>query len=310
MGAHFPVVRLLAWVPLMLLFAVRSVEAAIPAGERDALIALYASTVGDAWANNTNWCVEACPPAGQPVFNDPGTECTWAGIGCDGAGTHVVSIVMFRNNMNGPLPSSLSALTALQTIDLDNDGLLGPLPDFSGLTALQILDLHQNHIDGPMPPLAGLASLQTVRVFGNRISGPLPDLSGLPQLAAFLASSNDFSGSIPGFAGLPALEEFDVEGNVLAGPIPDLSTLVSLRAFRVGHNRLSGSVPAFPGDTGGPPSSSLCPNPLDTTPGPNDAGWDVQTGHTPWWATPYAGNLCDDLFTDAFDAAGARRPTD
>ncbi|HEY6893725.1 MAG TPA: hypothetical protein VI258_06140 [Rhodanobacteraceae bacterium] len=294
----------------MLLLGARDVAAAIPAGERDALIALYTSTHGEAWMDNANWCAGTCPASGAPVFNDPGTECTWYGITCDGAGAHVTSIVLFRNHMIGPLPAALAALTGLEVVDLDNDGLLGPLPDLTGLSALQVFDVHQNDIDGPMPPLAGLTSLETVRVFGNRLSGSLPALAGLTQLTTFLAYSNDFSGALPSFDGLAALSEFNVEHNHLTGSIPDLSSLVSLGAFRVGDNRLSGSVPPFPGDVGGPSSSSLCPNPLDTTPGPNDAGWDAQTGHTPWWATPYANNVCDDVFTDAFDAPSARQAAD
>jgi len=44
----------------------------------------------------------------------------------------------------------------------------------------------------------------------------------------------------------------------------------------------------------------LCPNPLDLIPGDNDAAWNLITGHTPWWATPYSTNLCDDLFSSGF----------
>ena len=70
-------------------------------------------------------------------------------------------------------------------------------------------------------------------------------------------------------------------------------------------------MPAFPqNDVTGQPASTLCPNALDATPGPNDAGWDTQTGYPPWWATPYANNLCDDVFTDAFEGAGSHRAMD
>jgi hypothetical protein len=176
---------------------------------------------------------------------------------------------------------------------------------------LSILDVHQNDIDGPMPPLSGLTSLAIVRIFGNALSGPMPALESLANLETFLAYSNQFTGEIPTLQGLASLQEFAVGDNRLTGQIPDLSGLVSLLSFRVGGNRLSGSVPAFPqNDVTGPPSSSLCPNALDTTPGPNDIDWDTQTGYTPWWAAPYANNLCDDIFTDAFDAAAARRARD
>jgi hypothetical protein len=324
-----PVERFLACACLVLASAMQNASAAIPADERNALIALYSSTHGNDWRDNGNWCVGRCPASGDPTFNAPGTECTWSGIDCDAGETHVTGITLFHNHMVGPLPS-LQGLTALQLIDLDNDEILGPLPDFSGLTSLWLLDLHQNDIDGAMPPISGLTTLTTVRLFGNRLSGSLPELQGLVNLEIFNADSNQFSGAIPGLPGLVALQEFDVADNALTGPIPDLDGLValvtfeaennqmtgsvpdlsglaSLVAFRVGNNRLSGPVPAFPenGITG--PYSTLCPNPLDTTPGPNDASWDTHTGYTPWWATPYANNLCDDIFTDAFDVAGLRR---
>jgi hypothetical protein len=50
-----------------------------------------------------------------------------------------------------------------------------------------------------------------------------------------------------------------------------------------------------------PGYSALCPNPLDTTPSGNDVAWNQATGYTPWWATPYANALCDDIFTSRFE---------
>ena len=44
--------------------------AQIPQIERDALIALYNSTDGDNWTDNTGWLGEA------------GTECSWFGVTC------------------------------------------------------------------------------------------------------------------------------------------------------------------------------------------------------------------------------------
>jgi len=67
--------------------------------------------------------------------------------------------------------------------------------------------------------------------------------------------------------------------------------------LNLGGNMLTGPVPAAP------PSGNavLCPNPLDTSPSQYDADWNARTGHTPWWATPYDTNVCDDLFTSRFE---------
>jgi len=311
MSSHPEMKRWIALACLVLAPALQCAQAAIPTEERDALIALYTSTNGDAWVNNFNWCAGACPSSGEPVFNDPGTECTWAGIGCDGTGTHVTSIGLDHNNMVGSLPATLSALTALSILDVHQNSIDGPMPPLSGLTSLVTVRVFGNALSGPLPALEGLANLETFLAYSNQFSGEIPSLDGLASLQEFAAEDNRLTGSIPDLSSLVSLQAFGVENNQLTGPIPDLSSLVSLLSFRVGGNRLSGSLPAFPqNDVTGPPTSSLCPNAIDTTPGPNDAGWDTQTGYTPWWATPYADNLCDDIFTDAFDAATARRATD
>ena len=51
--------------------------AAIPAIERAALIALYTSTDGDQWTDNSGWKE---PPLAADGFALPGTEGTWYGI--------------------------------------------------------------------------------------------------------------------------------------------------------------------------------------------------------------------------------------
>jgi Leucine-rich repeat (LRR) protein len=297
--------------------------AAIPLAERDTLIALYTNTHGNEWMSNGNWCLDSCPLTGTPAFNEPGTECTWAGILCDATESHVTDIVMFHNHMVGPLPD-LRALQSLEVVGLDHNELTGPLPPMAGLSALKIFNVHANRISGPIPDLSGLVSLEMMRLFENQLSGPIPPLAGLPQLQLFYASSNQLSGSIPPLENLPSfvefsandnqltgsipsldavpsLQAFSVHGNQLTGPIPDLSNLTALSDFYVHMNGLSGSVPPVP-ENSQSFRASLCPNSLDTTPSANDAGWNAATGHTPWWAAPFATNLCDDLFADAFES--------
>ena len=46
---------------------------AIPTAERNALIAIYNAAGGPGWNDTTNW------------LGPPGSECTWAGVGCDPA---------------------------------------------------------------------------------------------------------------------------------------------------------------------------------------------------------------------------------
>jgi len=58
--------------------------------ERDALIALYNSTVGANWTDNTGWMGEV------------GTECDWYGVTCSSGSAQEIS--MPANNLIGSIP--------------------------------------------------------------------------------------------------------------------------------------------------------------------------------------------------------------
>ncbi|HEY5668429.1 MAG TPA: hypothetical protein VIS10_00445, partial [Anaerolineales bacterium] len=58
-------------------------------GERDTLMALYNSTNGDFWTNNTGW-------------NTSAPHCGWYGVTCDGSG-NVTQLVLSSNNLSGPI---------------------------------------------------------------------------------------------------------------------------------------------------------------------------------------------------------------
>lgn len=241
-----------------------SSHAAIPASERNALLALYTGTNGSAWFNKTGWNGLA------------GTECNWFGIYCDNTHSHVT------------------------VISLDDNNLSGELPALADLVVLNQFYAYRNRLTGSVPTLAGLTNLQYFEIDENNFTGSIPDLAGLSSLVTFSAFKNHLTGQIPALTGLTHLNAFDVADNQLVGPIPDLTGLTNLMIFYVGKNLLTGPVPAAPSPGSPISESSLCPNPLDTTPSAKDAGWDAATGNTPWWATPYTNNLCDDIFTDPF----------
>jgi hypothetical protein len=153
---------------------------------------------------------------------------------------------------------------------------------------------------GPMPELKGLTQLRFVDVSNNALEGPLPSLQGLPNLSDFVASSNNLSGSLSELAELPALGYVLLDHNEFDGPLPDLSGLASINTVRIDHNALSGPIPPAPAALF-PGVSSLCPNLFDTSPGPNDAGWDAATGITPWYTD--CESTADRIFTDGFDGS-------
>lgn len=83
-----------------------TVQAAIPASERQALVDLYQSTNGDGWTDNSGW------------VGAVGTECSWYGISCDSARAHVTRLSLTTNNLDGSLLGSLSDLSQLRMLDV------------------------------------------------------------------------------------------------------------------------------------------------------------------------------------------------
>jgi hypothetical protein len=87
-----------------------------------ALVALYNATAGASWTNKGKWLQEKTN--------------AWPGI--TAAAGRVTQISLNNNNLNGPLPTQLSNLTELTSLQLDDNNLTN-LPD---LTSLGLTTLH------------------------------------------------------------------------------------------------------------------------------------------------------------------------
>jgi hypothetical protein len=116
--------------------------AAIPASERDALIALYNATNGAGWTVRTS----RRDAAGKD-FNSPGTECTWYGVVCGAGGGYVERLLLQANSLAGAIPTEIGSLTLAAVLYLGGNQLSGPIPqEIGGLTSLSAdwLDLRWN----------------------------------------------------------------------------------------------------------------------------------------------------------------------
>src|ERR1035437_5526865 len=130
-------------VLILLALGTPAVQAAIPAGERTALLDLYTGTNGVSWTNHTGWNGAA------------GTECTWYGVTCNAGGTTVTAINLATNNLTGTLPSDLNTLTNLVAFYAHQNQLTGSLPALTGLINLQIFAVFINQLTGSIPALTG-----------------------------------------------------------------------------------------------------------------------------------------------------------
>jgi Leucine-rich repeat (LRR) protein len=215
--------------------------ASISSAQRDTLIALYNSTNGNNWTNNTNWRL----PGDPSQFNDPGTEHTWYGVTCSPDHAKVIEINLPSNFLNGTLPD-LSALTQLTKLDLGDNQLTGALPAaLNNLTNLQVLDLGANFFAGTLPDLSGLVNLTQLDLSTNLFDGNIPTWTSLlTALNTLNLSENQFTGSLPDLSGLTLLTEFNVGINQLSGTIPAwLNSLTALTTLNLGYNQFSGEIP-------------------------------------------------------------------
>jgi hypothetical protein len=142
--------------------------AQIPQTELSALVDLYNHTQGDNW--NQSW---------------------------DG---HVSEIRMLFNNLEGPLPASLSDLKELKVLELSFNKLSGNLPSSLGkLSKLEVLALNGNMLEGNIPDsFSDLLELKQLHLSSNQLSGNVPFLfNKLENLIVFNVFQNQLTGDIP-----------------------------------------------------------------------------------------------------------------
>lgn len=221
---------------LALAAAASSAHAAIPASQRQALVAIYNGTGGAQWKNRDGW------------LGAEGTECKWSGIGCDGQEANVVSVLLESNNLRGAIPADVAKLTELEYFNVQGNQLTGTIPrEIGSLSKLQILHVDDNQLGGPLPAeLGNLSQVRELTASYNAIDGPIPpELGRLKELFYLELSVNALSGPIPKeLASAPKLEHLGLVVNKLTGTIPkELGDLSTLLILRLGANQLEGSIP-------------------------------------------------------------------
>ncbi|MDE0249163.1 MAG: Ig-like domain-containing protein [Gemmatimonadota bacterium] len=165
--------------------------------DRAALEALYETTDGPNWLDNTNWLTDV--PLGE-----------WYGVDTDALG-RVVRLDLsgtwdtqarrtIVHGLSGPIPPEMSGLANLEWLNLSGNQLTGPIPSELGdLANLRSLLLWSNNLSGPIPPELGrLSHLRSLDVYYNDLSGPIPpELGKLASMTRLQLGSNGLSGPIP-----------------------------------------------------------------------------------------------------------------
>ena len=214
----------------------------VPEEERQALMEIFHSTRGGTkWHIKTHW--------GQ---NNESVS-KWYKVGV--LSSHVHSIVMSSNGMDGRLPSAIGKLTHLRMIELATmPDLRGPIPkSLCDLISLRRLCICRCSLSGRIPDEIGsLIHLEELQFFGNNFVGMVPPSVGnlvnlkLLSLGEY-TGGNDFTAApLPScLASLVQLEALFMAGCNVTGSLPSwLCELKELRQLDLQRNRLSGEIPA------------------------------------------------------------------
>ena len=154
-----------------------TVNTAISEVECLALVALYDSTNGAGWTNNTGW-----------IQDDP---CAWYGVTC--SGVQVTQLSLGNNNLSGSIPTEIGNLTGLTHVYLWGNALSGAIPtEIGNLTGLIKLQLDGNALSGPIPSSIGnLTSLTRLALDVNALSGEVPSsITNLTNLTNLYLGGN------------------------------------------------------------------------------------------------------------------------
>ena len=232
-----------------------------------ALVALYESTNGDNWTENTNWLSDK--PLGL-----------WHGVVTDGDGS-VIELDLGDNHLVGEIPPELGRLSNLRVLILWRNQLSGYIPlELGNLSSLTHIFLPDNQLTGCFPEAlegieerafdpsvsscegrAALVALYEATDGDNWIDNtnwlsnkPIGEWYGVEiyddayytyMVVGLKLSRNGLSGEIPAELGeLIELESLSLWGNQLSGQIPpEIGRLYKLQRLYLHANNLSGQIP-------------------------------------------------------------------
>ena len=168
------------------------------------LVALYDSTYGESWTNNTNWLT------GEPVS-------TWYGV--TASNNRITMVNLTNNNLDGVIPPSIGDLDSLEYLSFYGNQLSDSIPpEIGNLAQLTKLNLHTNQLSGSIPAEIGnLTELEYCYLNNNLFLSSIPEaMNHLSHLVRLSLGGNMLSGSVPfHHDSLPSLDQLQLENNQL-----------------------------------------------------------------------------------------------
>ncbi|XP_010549347.1 PREDICTED: probable LRR receptor-like protein kinase At1g51890 [Tarenaya hassleriana] len=166
---------------------------------RDEVSALQKLKTSLGLPSRFGWNGDPCVPQQHP----------WSGADCqfdkNNSRWFIDGLGLDNQGLKGVLPSDISKLRHLQSINLSENNIHGGIPASVGnITSLEVLDLSYNFFNGSIPETLGqLTALRILNLNGNSLSGKVPATLGgrLLHRASFNFTDNK---GLCGIPGLPA----------------------------------------------------------------------------------------------------------
>ncbi|XP_059629437.1 LRR receptor-like serine/threonine-protein kinase ERL1 isoform X2 [Cornus florida] len=163
-----------------------------------------------------------------------------------------LELFLKNNQLTGPIPSTLTQIPNLKTLDLARNQLTGEIPRLIYWNeVLQYLGLRSNSLTGTLSPdMCQLTGLWYFDVRSNNLTGPIPDSIGNCTSFEILdISYNQITGEIPYNIGFLQVATLSLQGNRLTGKIPEVIGLMqALAVLDLSENELVGSIPPILGN--------------------------------------------------------------
>ncbi|KAG0468306.1 hypothetical protein HPP92_017634 [Vanilla planifolia] len=137
--------------------------------------------------------------------------------------TALTELVVYPGRVSGPIPAEIGfRLLRLRLLSISGNRLLGPIPSsLSNLPDLHTLDLGQNHLQGPLPPslFSSNPNLKVLLLASNGgLCGSLPhEFSDAAKLLHVDLRSNSLTGPLP--PPPASLRFLSAAFNSLSGPL-------------------------------------------------------------------------------------------
>ncbi|KRH09061.1 hypothetical protein GLYMA_16G193300v4 [Glycine max] len=162
----------------------------------------------------------------------------------------LVSLQLWGNEIQGPIPGGIRNLTLLQNLYLSGNSFSSSIPDcLYDLHRLKFLNLGDNHLHGTISDALGnLTSLVELDLSGNQLEGNIP--TSLDHIGAFKNivrldfSNNSIGGALPrSFGKLSSIRYLNLSINKFSGnPFESLGSLSKLSSLYIDGNLFHGVV--------------------------------------------------------------------